>query len=156
MLLPLGPSCERARHRVIPEAVLKMIGEERAALLGQIIRFGLTGGFLTLLVAGAYWAIAELLGVDPMVSMTLSFLCVTGIGYLLHSRFSFKGHGGRDKEAARTARFFVVNILGFLSNQFFVWWLTKYLHGPTWWPVIPIILVTPVLTFSLNRKWVFG
>jgi putative flippase GtrA len=126
------------------------------ALIGQIVRFGITGGFLTVGVAAAYWAVAELLGVDPMVSMTLVYLLFTGLGYLLHSRWSFKGHGDRDNPGVRSVRFFTVNTIGFLSNQFFVWFLTKHLDGPTWWPVIPIILVTPVLTFTLNRRWVFG
>jgi putative flippase GtrA len=130
--------------------------EERMVLLGQVIRFGLTGLLLTLLVAGAYWAVAEFTGIDPLLSMTLVYLTFTGVGYLLHSRWSFKGHGDRDNAGLRTTRFFVVNTLGFVVNQFFVWLLTKYLGGPVWWPVIPVIFVTPVLTFTLNRKWVFG
>jgi putative flippase GtrA len=128
---------------------------ERRMLIGQIIRFGLTGGLLTVAVAAAYWAVAEFLGVDPLISMTLVYLAFTGVGYVLHSRWSFKGHGSRDKARLRTARFFTANTLGFLSNQFFVWMLTKALHGPNWWPVIPIICVTPFLTFTLNRRWVF-
>ena len=50
----------------------------------------------------------------------------------------------------------ITNTAGFLSNQFFVWLLVKQMGGPTWWPVIPIIFVTPLLTFTLNRRWVFG
>jgi putative flippase GtrA len=128
---------------------------ERRVLIGQIIRFGLTGGFLTVAVAGAYWAVAEFLNIAPMVSMTLVYLIFTGVGYLLHSRFSFAGHGSRDNAPVRTARFFTVNTLGFLSNQLFVWLLVYQMGGPTWWPVIPIIFVTPLLTFTLNRVWVF-
>ncbi len=125
-------------------------------LFWQIVRFGLTGGLLTLLVAGGYWVVAELLGVEPMLSMTLNYLVFTGLGYLLHSRWSFRGHGSRDNPAARTVRFFTVNTIGFLTNQFFVWLLVKQMGGPTWWPVIPVVFVTPLLTFALNRKWVFG
>ncbi len=127
----------------------------RRILIGQIVRFGLTGGFLTIAVAAAYWAVAEFLGVAPMLSMTLVYLTFTGIGYILHSRFSFAGHGARDNAPVRTARFFTVNTLGFLANQFFVWLLVERMGGPTWWPVIPIIFVTPILTFTLNRVWVF-
>ena len=130
--------------------------KEQQQLAGQVVRFGLTGGFLTVLVAGGYWAVADLGGIDPNVSLTLVFVIVSGLGYLLHSRWSFKGHGSRDNVAARGAKFAVTNILGFLSNQFFVWLLVKYLGGPTWWPVIPIVLVTPLITFTLNRRWVFG
>lgn len=134
-----------------------MIAAQRhGELLGQLVRFALTGGLLTVLVAAGYWVVAELLGVEPMVSMTLNYLVFTGLGYLLHSRWSFKGHGSRDRAGVRTVRFFTVNTLGFLTNQFFVWLLVKHLGGPTWWPVIPILFVTPFLTFALNRKWVFS
>ena len=125
-------------------------------LLGQVVRFGLTGGLLTLLVAGGYWFVADVFGVEPMLSLTINFIVFTGLGYILHSRFSFRGHGTRDRAHVRTARFFTVNIFGFLLNQFFVWLLVKEMDGPTWWPVLPIIFVTPLVTFVLNRRWVFA
>ena len=128
----------------------------RLPIFGQLVRFGVSGVLLTLLVAGGYWALADLAGVAPMLSMTLSYLAVTGIGYLLHSRWSFRDHGTRDNPGMRTVRFFTVNTLGFLLIQLFVWLLVHQLGGPTWWPVIPIIFVTPLVTFSLNRRWVFA
>lgn len=133
-----------------------LVSEEKQALLGQIIRFGLTGGLLTVIVAGGYWVIAEFGGIDPNVSMTIVFVIASGLGYLLHSRWSFKGHGDRSNAPMRTLRFAITNTSGFLANQFFVWLLVKYLGGPTWWPVIPVIFLTPLLTFTLNRKWVFS
>ena len=33
--------------------------------------------------------------------------------------------------------------------------LTGPMHGPTWWPLVPAIFVTPLATFALNRQWVF-
>ncbi|MFM9852963.1 MAG: GtrA family protein [Sphingomonadaceae bacterium] len=133
-----------------------MMTDDHREIAGQVIRFGLTGGLLTLLVAGSYWAIAELLHIDPMLSLTLVFIVFTALGYVLHSRWSFAGHGARDNVGVRGLRFFASNSLGFLANQGFVWFLVKYLGGPTWWPIIPIIFVTPLITFTLNRRWVFG
>jgi putative flippase GtrA len=129
---------------------------QHAPLIGQMIRFGITGVLLTLLVAGGYWIVADVFGVEPMLSMTLNYLVFTGLGYFLHSRFSFKDHGSRERPARRTIRFFTVNTSGFLLNQFFVWYLVKHLGGPVWWSVIPVVLVTPLVTFSFNRRWVFG
>jgi putative flippase GtrA len=135
---------------------MKLIRENKEIAV-QMVRFGLTGGLLTVLVAGGYWVVADVFHVEPMLSLTLNFLVFTGLGYFLHSRFSFRGHGSREgSAAARTIRFFTVNTIGFLSNQFFVWLLVKQLGGPTWWPVIPILFVTPLLTFALNRRWVFA
>ncbi|HWT12186.1 MAG TPA: GtrA family protein [Allosphingosinicella sp.] len=134
---------------------MKLI-EKHREIVGQLIRFALTGGLLTVLVAGGYWFVATILGVEPMLSLTLNFVVFTGLGYVLHSRISFRGHGSRGNATARTARFFTVNVIGFLTNQFFVWLLVKQLGGPTWWPVLPILFVTPLLTFALNRRWVFA
>lgn len=130
--------------------------DKHRTLLGQAFRFGLTGGLLTLLVAAGYWILADLFHVEPMLSMTLNYLVFSLLGYVLHSRFSFRGHGRRDQPALRTARFFTVNTLGFAANQFFIWLLVKQLGGPVWWSVIPITFVTPLLTFALNRRWVFS
>jgi putative flippase GtrA len=133
-----------------------MLLDRHGALLGQMVRFGLTGVLLTLLVAGGYWILADGFGVEPMLSMTLNYLVFTCLGYVLHSRFSFRGHGERDRPHVRTFRFFAVNTAGFLANQLWIWLLVKQLGGPVWWSVIPIVLVTPLLTFSLNRRWVFA
>ena len=134
---------------------MKLLRENRD-FVAQVIRFGMTGVLLTLLVAGGYWIAADVFGVEPMLSMTLNYLVFTALGYVLHSRFSFKGHGARDNPQTRTVRFFIVNTTGFLTNQFFVWLLVKQMDGPVWWSVIPIVFVTPLLTFSLNRRWVFA
>jgi putative flippase GtrA len=129
---------------------------ERRAVALQVVRYAFAGAAITVLVAASYWAVAEFLDVDPMVSLTIVFLFFTVVSYFTHGSFSFRGHGDRDRQHVRLARFLIVNIIGFATNQLFVWLLVKHLGGPTWWPVIPIIFVTPVLTFMLHRRWVFG
>jgi hypothetical protein len=31
-----------------------------------------------------------------------------------------------------------------------------FFHGPTWWPLVPAVSVEPLITFWLNRYWVFA
>jgi putative flippase GtrA len=157
-LFPIRAAAFRAsRVKTEPPRILAQnLPEEHRVLLAQMIRFGLTGGLLTVLVAGGYWLVATLLHVEPMLSLTLNYLAITSLGYFLHSRWSFKDHGSRDRPAARAIRFFTVNTTGFLLNQVFVWVLVKQMGGPTWWPVIPILFFTPLVTFALNRRWVFS
>ncbi|HVL79016.1 MAG TPA: GtrA family protein [Sphingomicrobium sp.] len=131
-------------------------GSERRIVAAQAARYAFAGGVITVLVAASYWAIAEFLAVDPMVSLTIVFLFFTIVSYFTHGAFSFRDHGSRDRQHVRLTRFLVVNLVGFGSNQFFVWLLVKQLGGPNWWPVISIIFVTPVLTFMLHRRWVFA
>ncbi len=122
----------------------------------QATRYAFAGAVITVMVAASYWAIAEFLNVDPMVSLTIVFLVFTVVSYIVHGVFSFRDHGGRDRQHVRLTRFLAVNLVGFGTNQFFVWLLVKELGGPNWWPVIPMVFVTPVLTFVLHRRWVFA
>lgn len=136
--------------------MLSTISPERRAVVTQLARYAFAGLAITLFVAGSYWAIAEFLHVDPMVSLTVVFVVFTFVGYYTHGSFSFRDHGERDRQHVRLGRFLIVNFIGFATNQVFVWLLVKHLHGPNWWPVIPIVFVTPALTFMLHRRWVFG
>ena len=136
--------------------MLSIISPERRAIVTQAARYALAGMAITSLVGGSYWAIAEFLHVDPMLSLLVVFIAFTFVSYFTHGSFSFRGHGERDRQHVRLARFLVVNLIGLATNQVFVWLLVKHMHGPNWWPVIPIIFVTPALTFVLHRRWVFG
>lgn len=126
------------------------------ALLMQFIRFGMTGGFVTLLGIGVYLLAAMQFDVAPLISNVLAYAVAVTTGYVLHSRFSFKGHGRRDNMARTTSRFFIVSMVSLALNSLFVWVLTGPIGGPDWWPTIPMLFVTPLVTFSLNRHWVFA
>ena len=138
------------------QIILNRLDDERRAVAVQMLRYVVAGGLITLAVAASYWAIAEYLGVDPMVSLTIVFLVFSAVSYLVHGAFTFKGHGTRDRHHVRGARFVAINLFGFAVNQGFVWYLVKHLDGSTWWPTIPMILFTPLLTFALHRRFVYA
>jgi putative flippase GtrA len=136
--------------------MLSILPHDQKTVALQAVRYAFAGFVITVLFSASYWAVTELAGIDPMVSLTIVFLFFTAVSYLTHGAFSFRGHGGRDRQHVRATRFLLVNIAGFAVNQLFVWFLVKYLGGPTWWPIIPFLLVTPWITFALHRRWVFG
>jgi putative flippase GtrA len=125
-------------------------------LFRQIIRFGITGSLLTSLTSGGYWAMAELANIDPNLSLAIAFTLTSALGFIIHSRWSFADQLRVENTSVRISKFFITNAIGFLSNQFLVWLFVKQLEGETWWAIPPMIIVTPVLTFILHRKWVFG
>jgi putative flippase GtrA len=122
----------------------------------QVIRFGLVGGFVTLVGGAVYYFPATYMGVPPLVSNLMAYAVAVGLGYGLHSSVSFKDHGSRDRKAVRTGRFAIVSLVSLGLNSLWVWLLTGLLDGPTWWPLIPMLFVSPAVTFALNRQWVFG
>jgi putative flippase GtrA len=124
-------------------------------VFAQVIRYGLTGGFVTLIAAGIYWVLADPVGINPQLANVISWLFAVGTGYMIHSRWSFKGHGSTASEATITARFLIVALIGLGINSFWVQLMIGWLRGPDWWPVPLLVFVTPVLVFPLNRYWVF-
>jgi putative flippase GtrA len=123
--------------------------------LMQLIRFVVTGLGVTAVYAAIYWPLATYV-MNPNLAVAIAFVLATIVGRFAHGAFSFKGHGKRDK--ATLHKFFGVQTLGFVLNQLFTWVLVTgpFFHGPTWWPLVPAIFVTPFVTFELNRRWVFA
>jgi putative flippase GtrA len=137
--------------------MLTAISSDRRAMLGQIVRFGMVGGFVTGLYAIVYSPLAKFHLTSPQVANFCGYLTAMITGYVLHSRWSFRGHGSRDNPAGTTGRFFIVSLVSYGLNAAFVFVLTSkmMLAGAWWWPLVPILFVTPAVTFTLNRQWVF-
>ena len=129
--------------------------KRHSVLVGQLVRFGLVGGLSTIVYAAVYWPLATY-WIHPVLAVVVAFVVAASVGYLLHSGWSFKGHGRR--ETGRTqAKFLIVQTFGMVLNALFTWVLTGPLvQGPTWWPLVPAVLITPFATFFLNRRWVFA
>ena len=122
--------------------------------LGQLVRFGIVGLSLAVVYSAIYWYLATYF-MPPVVAVVIAFLVSVSIGFVLHSRWSFRGHG-KNEDRRMKIKFLAVQGSGFLLNELFTWVLTGPMHGPTWWPLIPAIFVTPLATYALNRQWVFG
>ncbi|MGZ3172372.1 MAG: GtrA family protein [Croceibacterium sp.] len=116
----------------------------------------MVGGFVTSVSTAIYYSTSTYVRVPPLLANLLGYIAGVGLGFFLHSRVSFRGHGRRDRIAGRTARSAVVSLTTFTLNSLFVGLLTGPLHGPTWWPVIPMVGVTPLVAFWLYRQWVFA
>ncbi|HET8964922.1 MAG TPA: GtrA family protein [Candidatus Acidoferrum sp.] len=122
---------------------------------GQIMRYGVTGVAVTALQVAVYWILAELAQISALVANVAGYFCALASGYVLHSRWSFRGHGRRDAPLLRTSRFVVVSLFGLALNSMWVVLLVEWLGGQTWWPIPLMVVVTPLLVFKLNRHWVF-
>lgn len=134
-------------------ARLGRVRQSRAA--GQLVRFVVAGGITTALYTAVYSPLAGFKVTSEQVANLLGYLVAVTSGYLLHSRWSFRGHGGAARDTGW--KFFVVSLFSYGANTFWVWLLTDdaVLNGAWWWPLPPILFVTPVVTFLMNKLWVF-
>ena len=129
--------------------------DEHRDLIAQLVRYGLTGGLATIVNIGVYW-VAAARGMDPNLAWTLGYVAAVLVGYVVHSRWSFRGHGRRDNLARTGGRFLIVSLVSFGLNQLWVWLLVSHWGLPLWAPYPLVLGVTPLVVFGLNRKWVFG
>lgn len=129
---------------------------QKGGLFRQIARYAITGIGLTALYSAIYWISVVPGGIAPLVANTLAFVIVLVIGYYVHSRWSFHGHGDRGKPTQGYSRYLIVNLLGYALNSFWVWLFVEYLHQPVAVPLLPIAFVTPWMSFWINRRWVFA
>ena len=121
---------------------------------GQLVRFAVVGFSLAALYSAIYWYLATYV-MAPMLAVVAAFIVSVSIGFVLHSRWSFRGHGRREDHGLKI-KFLLVQASGFVLNEIFTFVLTgPLIHGPTWWPLVPAIFVTPLATFILNRQLVF-
>ena len=126
----------------------------RREVLGQLLRFVMTGGFVTALGIGVYALVALGLRWNPQLGNFLAYVVAVVSGYILHSKWSFRGHGS-ERTGSTKLRFATVSVISYALNSLWVWLLYTHLDLGRAAPILPMLFVTPVVTFVLNRQWVF-
>ena len=134
--------------------MLSRLSPERRTVLAPLMRFVVSGAFVTALAVGVYALVALLLRWHPQLANFLAYSVSLATGYFMHSEWSFRGHGGQRTHATKV-RFITVSLISYALNSFWVWLLTTPLRLDPAWPILPMLFVTPLVTFVLNRQWVF-
>src|SRR5688572_27949308 len=134
--------------------MLSTLPPERRTMLMQLARFVVSGAFVTALGVGVYALVAIGLRWHPQLGNFLAYVVAMATGYLMHSRWSFRDHGGERTHGTKL-RFVTVSLASLALNSFWVWLLYTQLDWGRVAPIVPMLFVTPAVTFVLNRQWVF-
>jgi putative flippase GtrA len=129
-----------------------------SGLLGQMIRFGISGGISTLIYLAVYFPLTIWVWTDrahAVYAVPPSFVVAVVAGYFLHSQWSFKGHGTREQGVGQKLKFVAVQGSGVALNGLVTWLATAVLDLPAWAPVVPAIGLATIFTYILNRYLVF-
>ena len=136
----------------LPSALAASLAGRRG--FAQLVRFAVAGFGVTLLAVLVYAGFAQGLGIHPLAANTLSYIAGVVASYTVHSRWSFRTEQ-KGEEGAQILRFLTVSGFAFALNSFWVWLATIALHLPPMAPVPAMMFVTPLMSFVLNRWWVF-
>ena len=131
------------------------LSPQHRALFWQVVRYGLTGLFVTACQAAIYWALATYAGLHVQVANLIGYGAAVVIGYVAHSAFTFRGQRANDGHAARGVKFVAVSLVSYALNALWVWLCVTHMGWPAWSPIPAMLFVTPALVFVLNRQWVF-
>ena len=134
--------------------MLSLLHPDRRQLLGQLARFAMSGAAATALGVGVYAMVALVLRWHPQLGNFLAYAIAVATGYFMHSTWSFKDHGAERTHATKF-RFVVVSIISSALYSCWVWLLYSHLKLGREAPIAPMLFVTPLVTFALNRQWVF-
>ena len=105
-------------------------------MLLQLTRFIISGALVTALGVGVYAFVALVLRWNPQLGNFLAYAVAVATGYVIHSRWSFRGHGGERDHRTRV-RFIIVSLISYALNSWWVWLITKPLHLSPAWPMLP-------------------
>ncbi|NIJ31262.1 putative flippase GtrA [Sphingomonas insulae] len=127
-------------------------------MLGQIVRFGIAGGISTLIYSAVYlpltfWVFPR---EHAVYAVPFAFAVAVTAGYVLHSRWSFRGHGSRTAGMRQQAQFVGVQASGMALNAAITWIGTAWFGLPAWAPLLPAVALATIFTFILNRWLVFA
>jgi len=119
----------------------------------RIWKFAVVGICATAVHAASYSILAMQL-LSPLGANTAGFCAAVGVSYIGHSFWTFSDKA--EFSGREFARWCALSISGFLLNTGFVIALVDLMHFHYLIAVLPMLFITPILTFLLARFRVFN
>jgi putative flippase GtrA len=148
----------RVKNKAGMQAIWRQVEQMRASgVLGQLVRFGIAGGISSVVYSLVYLPLTAYVFPprQAVAAVPFAFAVAVVVGFFLHSRWSFKGHA-KEPGAGRHVKFVIVQGSGLALNAVITWIGTALLHLHPWIPLIPAVFLAAIVTFVLNRFWVFN
>lgn len=117
----------------------------------QLLRFGVVGVGINLLLYGGYLAMVGA-GLEPKAAMTVGYACGVAIGFFINRRWTFGQRGvlRRDIHA-----YLVVYAAGYLINLAALALFVDGMQWPHQGVQAAMAFVIAVFTFVMQKFWVF-
>ncbi len=119
----------------------------------QIGRFFSVGALATLLHSVLFVALIEWLGMTALSASVVAFSGAFMVSYLLNHRWTFEASG---RHHFHLPRFALVGIGGLLLNMGIVYLVVDVGHYSYLLALLLVVTVVPLLSYLMNRHWVFG
>ena len=118
----------------------------------DICRFIIIGGTATVVHFTVALIGHHLFGLTPLWANFVAFSVAFNVTYFGNYFWAFEADTAHKRALPKSL---MVSLIGFLLSQLIVWVLTNILSVPFHITLIAAVTLVPVVTFSLNKLWVF-
>lgn len=118
----------------------------------DICRYIIIGGIATVVHFCTALIIHHVFGLSPLWSNFIAFCVAFNATYFGNYFWTFESDA---KHSESLPKSLTVSLFGLSLSQVIVWSLTDYLDFPFHITLICAVILVPIVTFTLNRFWVF-
>lgn len=111
---------------IIVETCIMFLDRFRSRQMQQIMRFAVTGGLAFVIDFGLLLLLTELVGLDYLISATISFVVSVWVNYVLSMMWVFTP-SKKQKSLVRIIMFFVLSTMGLFINNAIMWFTVEIL-----------------------------
>jgi putative flippase GtrA len=118
----------------------------------DVFRFIIIGGLATVAHYIIALSVHHILGAPPLWANFIAFCGAFNVTYIGNYFWVFGANTAHKKSLPKSL---IVSVTGLCLSQFIVWGLTEKLGAPFHLTLIIAVMFVPLVTFTLNRFWVF-
>jgi len=133
--------------RWLPQPVERIYIKHR-----DIFRFIIIGGLATVVHYVTALITHYVVGLSPLWANFIAFCAAFNVTYIGNYFWVFKAD---TKHKTALPKSLTVSLTGLSVGQIIIWALTEKLGTAFHLTLIAVIMLVPILTFTLNRFWVF-
>jgi len=117
------------------------------------LRFGIAGAIVTVVHVVIFALAIEIGHVPPVPANAAAFVVACIVGFNLHGRWTFRASGARTR---RVGLYLLVALVGLSLNSALMYAAVDIAHWSPYVGVLLAIVITPLVTYTLSRYWVFA
>ncbi len=121
-------------------------------MIGALLRFGVSGALATLCHVTVFVLLVEWFGTRPVLAAGPAFLLAMLVSYGMNYHWTFTVSG---PHRLLLPRFTAVALLGLGLNLGITYLVVDILHGWYGYALLLVIMIVPLVAFSLSKFWVF-
>ena len=119
----------------------------------QLLKFGVVGASAAAVHMLVVIALVQQLALHPLLANIGAFLTAFIVSYVGHRQWTFEAQN--QSHASTGPKFFLVAVLGFISNEALFYLFLNYLPLPYYVSLFIVLILVAASTFILSKIWAF-